>query len=97
MANKKANKKTNKKSKHQIKSGNSNSRASSKNNLLWKKLFSDMGNRLGDDIDKRLKITAQTIADYNNNKIKKLENRIEKLEEELKGIQLEAFFKQASK
>ena len=78
-------KKSSKKKKN-IKSGT----RSSSNSSLWKEIMGIAGDKMGDDLDKRLKVVAEviteTIEQKNNTKFKKLEDKIKLLEQKIIDI-----------
>jgi len=74
------------KKKHKIKSGT----GSSINQSLWKEIMGIAGDKMGDDLDKRLKVVAEvvttTIVRENDRKLKKLEDKINILEQKVIDI-----------
>lgn len=85
------------KNKKKVKSGDSALSNGKLNNNLWKAIFSQMGSKLGKDLDKRLKATAEivsiTLEKQNNKKIKILEDKIKELEKKIQDISLQEFFR----
>ena len=74
------------KKRKKIKSGT----GSSLNSSLWKEIMGIAGDKMGDDLDKRLKVVAEviteTIEQKNNAKFKKLEDKIKLLEQKIIDI-----------
>ena len=74
------------KKKKKIKSGT----GSSLNSTLWREIMGNAGDKLGDDLDKRLKVVAEiitiTIEEKNNAKFKKLDDKIRLLEQKIIDI-----------
>tara|TARA_B110001450_G_C17271696_1_gene339769 strand:+ start:159 stop:455 length:297 start_codon:yes stop_codon:yes gene_type:complete len=73
------------KKKHKIKSG-----TGSPTNSLWREIMAITGERLGTDLDKRLKVVSEvittTIVRENDRKFKKLEDKINLLEQKVIDI-----------